>query len=59
MDLISTLINKKERKLKKTTLTVLAVPSHVLPWAFTRIVSNLISANSPILTRIPFTFIDI
>lgn len=50
---------KKSGERRRRALTVLAVPSHVLPWALARVVGNQIRANAPILTRVPFTFINI
>lgn len=46
-------------KKKNKGLTVLAVPSHVLPRTFTGVVGNPISADASILTRVSFTFINI
>lgn len=50
---------KQRNERRRRALTVLAVPSHVLPRAFTRVVGNQIRANAPILARVPFTFINI
>lgn len=44
---------------KRRVLTVLTVPPHVLPWAFTGIVGNQVCANAPVLAWVPFTFINI
>lgn len=45
--------------MKDTALTVLAVPSHVLPRAFTRVVGNQICADAPIFTRVSLAFVNI
>lgn len=50
---------KTRNERRRQALTVLAVPSHVLPWAFTWVVGNQIRANAPILARVPFTLINI
>lgn len=44
---------------QRSRAPVLTVPPHVLPWAVAGVVSHQVCANAPILTRVPFAFINI